>query len=938
MAYSKITWNSGDVITAEKLNNIEEAVEDVSLSVDDMASSIAKIDNIESTVESLNSEIASARNYNSSGTANTLGGRIDELVRISNTQPGGNNEIWVNSGNNVVETEVPTYEEFNELKNSNAPEYSNNAIYAVGEYVFYNGNLYRCQTAITTAETWNDAHWTQVNFGAELYDMDTSMHHHDMVFPRNGGRVAVAPATSGAITVTVPRYLVRVHDRAAVNIDLGAADNAYTVPDGSALIMTGYNTLVVGTLNAYSLGNNGNCILLYNDRGVPCGQWGVAAKADKAEVEDLKSALTVKTDFTAHVISINGNYLNSSDLNIVGKYFYPKTGAITDGSYTCGYIRFPCPGAYKLHQSVDAFGTQRLFVPLFKGDKTYYKTLAATALDDYIINFSITDEDAENAVYIGVSYRPNKDPVPMLILNGDYPASRHYTAPMYDFPDLKNMRYMGVTPVNLDTLVTGGWFSGVSNSTHTTLPSDFNSSAGAIMIFPTLFNASYAMQVLLAPSAPITVWTRYVAMDGTSQSAWSKMPNRVDTTLAASGVPADSAAVGNKIAEVKSYVNNARLTDRNISLSGNYLDYKNADWQVGYDTGTSILQTSGYHYAFIKLLGPGTYIRVMRNVAFGVTATRVALYDKNKTYIKYVSATRIESTDGFGFELTADDAMSAVYTTVSYQDTHPNVVGLFYESDAYPLKVGLQAALPNYKPVSDPLYKCTFICDGDSICQAATDQPKYACGWWGRVVLDYSADGKNYGVGGGTITSGLYYENGNPRHWINESIDTIYSEYPALDYLILEGGTNDADLIGKFNGDTAPAKFGTWSETDFSGDYDNTTFCGAVDTMFYKATTYWPKAKIGFIIAMQMGTNNASSANRRRYFNEIEAIAKKWHIPVLDLWNKSQMDARLTAYYDPSMTGAENVAAGKCYYDGQHPTSYGYDLMQGKIDAWIHTL
>lgn len=386
------------------------------------------------------------------------------------------------------------------------------------------------------------------------------------------------------------------------------------------------------------------------------------------------------------------------------------------------------------------------------------------------------------------------------------------------------------------------------------------------------------------------------------------------------------------------YVNNARFTDRKVSLSGNYFDYENADWQVGYDTGSSISQTSGYHYAFVRLVGPGTYIRVMRSNSFGTNAARVALYDKNKTYIKWISATRIESTDGFSFELTADDAITAVYTTVSYQDTYPNIVGLFYESDAYPLKAGLKAALPNYKPVSDPLYKSMFICDGDSICQAVADQPKYASGWWGRVILDYSADGKNYGVGGGTITSGLYYENGNPRHWVNESIDTIYSEYPALDYLILEGGTNDADLIGRFNGDTAPAKFGTWSETDFSGNYDNTTFCGAVDTMFYKAVSYWPKAKIGFIVAMQMGTNNASSANRRRYFNEIEAIAKKWHIPVLDLWDESQMDARLTIYYDPSMTSAENVAAGKCYYDGQHPTSYGYDLMQGKIDNWIHSL
>lgn len=89
---------------------------------------------------------------------------------------------------------------------------------------------------------------------------------------------------------------------------------------------------------------------------------------------------------------------------------------------------------------------------------------------------------------------------------------------------------------------------------------------------------------------------------------------------------------------------------------------------------------------------------------------------------------------------------------------------------------------------------------------------------------------------------------------------------------------------------------------------------------------------------MQMGRNNDTSANRRRYFDEIVSIAKKWHIPVLDLWNESQMDSRLTAYYDSTLTNAQNVSARKCYYDGQHPTSYGYDIMQAKIENWVKSL
>ena len=46
--------------------------------------------------------------------------------------------------------------------------YSESGTYAVGEYVLYDGVLYRCISAITSGEAWTAAHWTAVDFGAEL--------------------------------------------------------------------------------------------------------------------------------------------------------------------------------------------------------------------------------------------------------------------------------------------------------------------------------------------------------------------------------------------------------------------------------------------------------------------------------------------------------------------------------------------------------------------------------------------------------------------------------------------------------------------------------------------------------------------------------------------------------------------------------------------------
>lgn len=51
-----------------------------------------------------------------------------------------------------------------------APAYSTSGLYAVGQYVTYNGNLYRCIAPITSGESWTAAHWVQVSLGAEVSD------------------------------------------------------------------------------------------------------------------------------------------------------------------------------------------------------------------------------------------------------------------------------------------------------------------------------------------------------------------------------------------------------------------------------------------------------------------------------------------------------------------------------------------------------------------------------------------------------------------------------------------------------------------------------------------------------------------------------------------------------------------------------------------------
>lgn len=49
-----------------------------------------------------------------------------------------------------------------------ANEFSASSTYAVGDYVIYEGKLYQCTTAVTTAGSWNSSNWTQAVLGNDV--------------------------------------------------------------------------------------------------------------------------------------------------------------------------------------------------------------------------------------------------------------------------------------------------------------------------------------------------------------------------------------------------------------------------------------------------------------------------------------------------------------------------------------------------------------------------------------------------------------------------------------------------------------------------------------------------------------------------------------------------------------------------------------------------
>lgn len=87
--------------------------------------------------------------------------------------------------NKVVDGAIKTKADLTDL----APAYSASGTYVVGAYVTYNGNIYRCTTAITTAEAWTAAHWTQVAIGDELSNTKADLSQIEIITPEQFGAV-----------------------------------------------------------------------------------------------------------------------------------------------------------------------------------------------------------------------------------------------------------------------------------------------------------------------------------------------------------------------------------------------------------------------------------------------------------------------------------------------------------------------------------------------------------------------------------------------------------------------------------------------------------------------------------------------------------------------------------------------------------------------------
>lgn len=331
---------------------------------------------------------------------------------------------------------------------------------------------------------------------------------------------------------------------------------------------------------------------------------------------------------------------------------------------------------------------------------------------------------------------------------------------------------------------------------------------------------------------------------------------------------------------------------------------------------------------------------------FGQSNTvKIPYFNSKKEYVSFVTGTYDSDKKLCTFKFTSP---SARYTRInfakinSYLVKHPNLnpeVMMFtkypYPSEYIPY--GEHAYFqPNiYHDTGEqnkfnPLFRKSVVFTGDSICNggSALDNKN---GWAGRIGRNNQMTWLNSGISGATITS---------KDITGSSATISETDFFDADYIIIEGGTNDADRIGDAR-TTIPSNFGSYTMNDYRSDFTNTTYCGAIEYMFKRILSEYSDKKVGVIIAQKMGQLDVSTTdytkennNRRFYFETLIKLCEKWGIPYLNLWDESNLNPMINSQYEYGQVTSD----GKMYTDGQHLTSKGYDYLAPKIEAWMKTL
>lgn len=384
----------------------------------------------------------------------------------------------------------------------------------------------------------------------------------------------------------------------------------------------------------------------------------------------------------------------------------------------------------------------------------------------------------------------------------------------------------------------------------------------------------------------------------------------IDKTLTVENAAADAKAVGDRIRGLFTEKATDNLFNKDVATVGSYINPYTGD-------------VAEYNGVFRELIEfeEGSYTFLAQPGVFGANAYTVAMFDENENFVSYTQGTHTEIdsmssivTVTFSSQATATAKYFNINGTTDILNTLMVVKGAQYPNEYVPYGTyktidGLQISKSQIIDLDDeanPLKGKIISLNGDSIAAGVGYQ-----GGYGKIIAEENAmTYENIAVGGGTVA----YVSADV-HCISRTIANMRSD---ADYVILDGGGNDAD---------SGVPLGTLS-TGYDATLDDTTFAGAFENMLKSAIARFPNKKIGYVFVHKCAYLFSSSVENS-YYGIAKAACEKWGIPYCDLNTQAPplnyINSLKTAY----------TANG----DGYHPNEQGYRLFYvPKITAWMKTL
>lgn len=203
------------------------------------------------------------------------------------------------------------------------------------------------------------------------------------------------------------------------------------------------------------------------------------------------------------------------------------------------------------------------------------------------------------------------------------------------------------------------------------------------------------------------------------------------------------------------------------------------------------------------------------------------------------------------------------------------------------------------------LYKKTMIATGDSI--TATVHYRPWAGFAKIIAGKYNMTYDSSAIWGASIAHGIEDTSGCV-------LDTVPNMSDDADYIILSGGANDCYAIHD-----GREQLGQITE-GYDNPFNESTFCGAMESLCQKAITKWPDKIILFVITHRMLDVYNPSSLDDIISKQIE-ILNKWGIPFVDLWhNIPSLGFASKKHKYTTMGNTTYNGTG----DGLHPNYDGY--------------